>query len=251
MMRTALFSSLTLTWAALMIASPIKAALLPADLVAYYPFDGSGEDLSGNADVSIVDTSTAASSFTGVGKFAQAFDTDTDGGTFVSVGGKSDIARDLADNAGPKLIGDDSYTLTGWFKFNAIGGQEETQNNFFIDTSDLDSLAGGYSVRMTAGLINPNSGVNQSEDLIFLSGGTGATITLDAAGSAAQLWAANLWYFFAARLTSEAAGGLDVYLVPETGTFATKMAANGDGLAPTQGTALTIGAQAATAPWTG
>ena len=127
--------------------------LVPGDLVAYYPFDGSGSDLSGNGyDVSIVDTSTAASSFSGPGKFGQAFDTDTDGAAFTAPGGTSDVAEDLADNDGPKMLGDDSYTLTGWFKFNAIGGQAETQNHIFFDTSNLGNIYQGYDIRMTAGL---------------------------------------------------------------------------------------------------
>jgi len=66
-----------------MVASTAQAEINPMGLVGYYPFDGNGNDSgSNNLPLTFVDTSTAPSSFTGVGKFGQAFDTDSDGGNF-------------------------------------------------------------------------------------------------------------------------------------------------------------------------
>lgn len=204
--------------------SSASAALSPTGLVGYYPFDGNGNDLgSNNVPVNIVDTSSAPSSFNGTGKFAQAFETETNGGNFPSPGGLSDVARDLSNSALPKLIGDDSYTLTGWFKFDAIGGQDQTQNTHFFDTDRTDPA--GYRVSMIAGL--DAGGGPQQQSLNFLSNGGVATIDLNSGGNPA--WAADTWYFFAARLSG---AGMTLWLAPESGTWNDRMGAVGAGGAP-------------------
>ncbi len=209
-------------------AMPAMGAISPAGLIGYYPFDGNGNDLgTNNVSVSIVDTSTAASSFSGTGKFAQAFETASDGGNFPSPGGRSDVARDGADSALPKLVGDDTFTLTGWFKFNAIGGQTETQNHHFIDM-DRGGAVAGVRVSMIAGLSTDGGTTFQQQSLSFASNGAGATIDLNTGGNPA--WAANQWYFFAGRL--DGASNSVLWLVPDGTAWADRMGAGGGGNAP-------------------
>lgn len=198
-----------------------NAAIMPTDLVGYYPFDGNGNDLgSNNVPVSIVNISSASSTFSGTGKFSQAFGTDADGGAFPAPGGTSDVAQDLTDSASPKLVGSTAYTLTGWFKFNNIGLDTETQNAHLINT-DRGGANPGYRVSMQAGL------AGQDRAFDFSSNGGGASINLTSLGNP---WLENTWYFFAARMNGP--GDSVVWLVPETSNWASRMGAAGSGTAP-------------------
>ena len=137
------------------------------------------------------------------------------------------MARDLTNSALPKLVGDSTYTLTGWFKLNAIGGQTETQNTHFIDT-DSGGVFPGYRISMIAGL-DTGGGNFQQKAFDFVSNGSGAGIQIG--GETNPDWAEDTWYFFAARMQGPGPGGLDVFLIPE-GTAYPGMFASGTGFAP-------------------
>ncbi len=222
------FMARSLTFGALLLAGRAAMAITGDGLVGYYPFDGNGNDLgTNNVPVEIVDISTGASSFNGAGKFGQAFQTASDGAAFVAPGGKSDVAEDLTNSDLPKLIGDDTFTLTGWFKFNAIGGQTQTQNHHFIDTDRGASVA-GYRISMIAGLSTDGGTTFQEKSFSFSSGQTGPSISLQGLG---ESWLANQWYFFAGRLDGTEDPAV-VWLLPDGESWDNRWGAVAPAFAP-------------------
>lgn len=206
--------------AVVMVASSTSfGALLPSDVVAYYAFEDAGystaSDTVNNNDGSVV-VQSAGGGFVSGGIGGNAWQT-TANGAFPA--GVSDYIN--VGTSDVQLIGDDTFTLTGWFKFTDLTSSG-TQNNHFFDT-DRGGANPGYRISMQAG----HGG--QPQNLVFQSNGGNALIDI----SANRPWQEDKWYFVAARL--DGAGSSVIWTVEEDNTWANRMGAAGTGNAPAVG----------------
>jgi len=173
-----------------------QAAIVGGDVVAYWQFEDAAAsttatDWTGNGNnASLIDDSTATSTFGGSGISGQAWITTDDGASWA--GQKSDYLT--VGTAATKQEGAGAFAVTGWMNISVLNpgdaGNPGTGNNHFFDT-DRGGASNGYRLSIIAG----NQG--QVPSLTFTTkdeDSSSSTTTIDTGFDG---FATDEWYFVA------------------------------------------------------
>ena len=205
------------------------------------PFEGGSnssytKDYSINANNGTVNDVAPAGSFGGSGIGGQAWVTDAQG---VWAGNVSDTIGVGGSNV--QLIGDDTFSLTGWFKVTELnaGAGTGTANVHFFDTDRGGLNPAGYRVSIIAGQ------GGQTPAMTFVSNSASASTITPVTGG----YALDVWYFMAA--VADGASGSTLWLARADSNWASRQEDTNAAaiVAPGAGSAsLLLGRDSATPP---